>query len=193
MYALSTEFNDNAVGEIKVYGQVDGKTVFYQRQHNTALQVQLDYGAYRNVSKFDRETLVNSQRYEQALEVTEYEFDLNGIDRKPKRTTRIWMGLISPMTAHLTDESNGFYLDGAISNISLHKNPLLMVETFKYYFDIVKYMYPNEANIQKYSLFAFLFNTLIVMGWAVLTRSDCVRLQLILFPDCSAGECPRSL
>ena len=96
MYALSTEFNDNAVGEIKVYGQVDGKTVFYQRQHNTALQVQLDYGAYRNVSKFDRETLVNSQRYEQALEVTEYEFDLNGIDRKPKADNKDLDGTDQP-------------------------------------------------------------------------------------------------
>ena len=170
MYALSTEFNDNAVGEIKVYGQIDGKTVFYQRQHNTALQVQLDYGAYRNVSKFDRKTLVESQRYQKALDVTDFTFDPNGIDKAPKADQQDLDGLSSQMTGHLTDEEKGFYLNGEIVSISLHKNPLLMLETFKYYFDIVKYMYPNEANIQKYSLFAFLFNTLIVMGWAVLTQ-----------------------
>lgn len=170
MYTSSAEFDGEAVGEYKVYGVIDGKTVFYQRQHNMALRIQLDYGAYMGVTKFDRETLTGTERYDKALAASEYEFDRNGLSYQPEANEADINQIGSKITAHLSDRENGSWIEGNIKTVSVHNAPVLMLESFYYYFEIPKYMYATVPVIANYSLLAFVFNTLLVMAWAVFTQ-----------------------
>lgn len=169
MYSGSTELDGEAVGEYKIFGVMDGRTVFYQRQHNMQLRIQLDYGAYMGLVRFDRETLTGSGRYAKALAAAQWEFDRNGLNRTPP-TAGGQTALERRMAQNVSSQEKGNWLDGELRLVSVHNSPLLMLETFKYYFEIPKYMYSTVPAISKYSLFAFVFNTLLIMGWAVLTQ-----------------------
>lgn len=170
MYTSSAKFDGKAIGEYKLYGMIDGKTVFYQRQHNMALRIQLDYGAYMGVTRFDRETLTGTDRYQKALQAADYSFDLSGLSIQPTATGADVEQLGAQLTAHLTARENGSWLEGKIQSVSIRHNLLLLFENFYYYFEIPKYMYATVPAIADYSLLAFLFNTVMVMLWAVLTQ-----------------------
>lgn len=169
MYSGSAEMDGEAIGEYKIFGVLDDKTIYYQRQHNMRLRIQLDYGAYMGLVRFDRETLTGGERYAKALATVPWKFDRGGLDKAP--TTAVGHAeLAQLMASNLINRDKGNWLDGKLSSISVHNSPLLMLEAFMYYFEIPKYMYSTVPVISRYSLFAFVFNTLLVMGWAVLTQ-----------------------
>lgn len=47
MYSTIYELNKTVIGEIKVYGTMDGKTIYYSRAHGQLLNLERQAGVYK--------------------------------------------------------------------------------------------------------------------------------------------------
>ena len=180
MYVVHNELESSSVWEIKVFGTLEGRTVFYQRAHSMFLRLQLDDpgGAYQSVSVIDRTRIfaVNSyakppmEKYLLNAKKTGYSFALSGIGGDFNAALLGRNDLEPRISGSLHDEARDRVVSGDYVGTTVTTNWLLLLESYKYYFLVPQYMFPSIPLIAKYSFFAFLLNTLLVMGWAVLTQ-----------------------
>lgn len=95
-----------------------------------------------------------------------YEFDSNGLSRTPN---------LSPsegeydnrLTALFADKFN---LEGKFSSSGVTTKNMLLLESYLYYFKLPSYVYSSNAMIAQYSFLTFVFNTVLVIGWAIATQ-----------------------
>ncbi len=166
MFSTLSEYPRDSLFEIKTYGVRDGKTVFYSRAHKMKLELQRDFGVYQG-SAVKKEVLLYGDRYVKANEAIGYEFDPAGLSRNPdlpKSGSKYDSRLLSMFAD--TYKTEGAYVGSDVTT----KNALLL-ESYRYYFQLPSYVYANNHIIARYSFMAFWFNTLLVIGWAILTQA----------------------
>ena len=62
-----------------------------------------------------------------------------------------------------------YELHGALTAITSHKNNLLLLESFSYYFQLPS-MYSKNELVSRYSFLIFIMNTALVITWAIVTQ-----------------------
>lgn len=165
MFGINNKMADRSIMEIKVYGTYQGKTVFYSRSHQMKLQMERDYGIYSS-SALKQDVLLHGDRYVRACESIGYEFDTAGLDK-----------IISDKTADetinqdVTDVlSDKYVLSGTISALSNEIRNILNLESFKYYLQMPRYIYPKNETINRFGFMTFVFNSIIVIGFAMISQ-----------------------
>jgi multiple sugar transport system permease protein len=166
MYAVNHELNKDGIFEIKVYGILDNKTIFYSRVNKMRLQMNLDYGVYKGMTVRE-DLLLTNEKYTKSAEEIGYEFNLEGLDRKIDLSQADKNYTNDLMKKYL---SENFKIKGRFIGTRLGNNAGIFFENFKYYFETPKMMYKNEPLIAKYSFLIFIANTVIVISWAILTQ-----------------------
>jgi ABC-type glycerol-3-phosphate transport system permease component len=166
MYSTIYELDKENVSEVKVYGTLNGKTIYYSRAHGLMLRLQLQYGVYYQARVSTRVLLANDN-YKKSTDVIGYEFDLNGIDKSFDDSKLQEDKFYDPVENYLNTkyEINGVY-QGTISSYSY----LLLLENYKYYYLTPTYLFKNIPTIKNYSFLAFMFNTVLTFVWAVICQ-----------------------
>jgi len=167
MYSTIYELNKTVVGEIKVYGTMDGKTIYYSRSHGMLLKVERQYGVYKLAAATPAVLLANN-RYLQSVKEIGYTFNLNGINNKNYDNSLLGKNDISSV---IGNNFNGQYkISGDYKGSEVKSNLLLAIENYKYYFLMPTYQYANIPAIKQFSFFAFMFNTIITVIWATVCQ-----------------------
>lgn len=163
MFAINYEMAQDSIMEIHVYGVKDGKTMFHSRAHQMKLQMERDYGVYKS-SAVKKEVLLHGGRYSRACESIGYEYDGNGLDVKEIEFSQ---ETYDKVAAVLTE---GFGTTGTLNGAKTHVNNLLNLESFRYYLEMPAYIYPKSERIVKLGFMTFVFNSVIVIGFAMIAQ-----------------------
>lgn len=165
MYSSIYELDKSSIFEIKYYGRIDNKTIYYSRSHKLGLQLEMDFGVYAQ-SAVKKDVLLYGDRYKTASDSAKYVFNLEGLDRK------IDTGGKETYSQAIRDFlPNKYGLSGRIDKSLVKTNNLLMVESYKYYFNLPSYVYKTNEVIKRFSFLAFILNTCIVIGWAIISQT----------------------
>lgn len=167
---LSTYTNLGSVGEIKIYGTRDGKTIYYERAHGMKIRLELDYGNFSDIIKINENSITYNDRYKKAATAIGYTYDPAGIDAayNIKEVGNNELNGAILQLINKKEDNRKFY--GHLTGTIVTKNILLLAENYKYYLGIPSVLFSNDPFIKQYSFFAFLFNTLLVIVWAILTQ-----------------------
>lgn len=163
MYSTIYELNRETISEVKFYGTMDGKTVFYSRAHGLMLRLQLQFGTYTKARVSSKVLLANG-KYMESAEALGYSFDINGLDRVYDTMELGKNRYSGQMGEYLKTIYN---TEGDFTGTIAAYNSILLLENYKYYYLTPVYMYKNIPSIQKYSFFAFMFNTVITLVFAI--------------------------
>ncbi|EMS70021.1 carbohydrate ABC transporter permease [Ruminiclostridium cellobioparum] len=163
MYSTIYELNRETISEVKFYGTMDGKTVFYSRAHGLMLRLQLQFGTYTKARVSSKVLLANG-KYLESAEALGYSFDINGLDRVYDTMELGKNSYSGQMGEYLKTTYN---TEGDFKGTIAAYNSILLLENYKYYYLTPVYMYKNIPSIQKYSFFAFMFNTVITLVFAI--------------------------
>lgn len=170
MYATIYELDKDSIGEVRVFGSINGKNVFYQRAHAMYMRLQLDYGYMKGLLAVNRYTLTYNERYKKVSEEIGYSYDISGINENYNVKEIGNSELNEKIIGYLTDESKDRGMNGKIEGTIIRKNATLWLKSFYYYIVTPSYMYNTVPSIAKYSFLAFLFNTVLVVVWAVIVQ-----------------------
>ncbi len=163
MYSTIYELNRETISEVKFYGTMDGKTVFYSRAHGLMLRLQLQFGTYTKARVSSKVLLANG-KYLESAEALGYSFDINGLDRVYDTMELGKNSYSGQMGEYLKTTYN---TEGDFKGTIAAYNSILLLENYKYYYLTPVYMYKNIPSIQQYSFFAFMFNTVITLVFAI--------------------------
>ncbi|MEG0616363.1 MAG: carbohydrate ABC transporter permease [Oscillospiraceae bacterium] len=159
------EMPKDSIFEIKFYGTMHGKTIYYARAHRTRIDLEKDNGVFKGIA-ITQKTLVGANRCEKAVNSLGYTFDRNGIAKKP--TPNLQTGELNTKAEQFLCDK--YQLSGKISGTNIKQNNLLLAESFIHYIKLPSFVYSRNEVIAKYSFFSFFFNTALVLCWAVLTQ-----------------------
>lgn len=164
MFGINFKMADESVMETKVCGVMDGKTVFYSRAHQMKLQMERDYGVYKQTA-IKKEVLLHGDRYVRACESIGYEFDLNGlsIDMPEGADDRFFEQIETLL-------SEKYETTGKLVSVKDKTNAMLSLESFKYYLQMPAYIYPNSEHVVKWGFMTFVMNSIIVIGFAMVAQ-----------------------
>ncbi len=172
MYSVVYQLNQEGIFEVKFYGKVEGKTVYYSRAHKMQLESELYYGIYKKMYPL-REVLLSEDRYKKSIKNIGYIFDIKGIDKNYD---------IKELTKNEINNSFGEYLndkkgiEGKYLGTTLESNIFLMFENFKYYMKLPKTYYgnlvenPSYSRVSKFGFPVYFLNTVVVLGFAVIIQ-----------------------
>ena len=164
MFGISYKLSEESIMEIQVYGMRDGKTVFHSRAHQMKLQMERDYGVYKSTA-IKEEVLLHEDRYVRANESIGYEFDPAGGLELPEEG--LAEQFLEPVTSLLTEK---YPTTGTLVGVGDKVKNLLNLESFKYYLDMPRYIYPNNERIAKMGFMTFVLNSVIVIGFAMVAQ-----------------------
>ncbi|MHA0857127.1 carbohydrate ABC transporter permease [Paenibacillus sp. CMAA1364] len=165
MFTTNYEFPRDSIFEFEVYGVMNDTTIFYSRAHKMKLELIRDFGVYQN-SVVSSDVLLHGDRYIRANDSIGYEFNLSGLDKRPALDQRE-----NTYTSSLTNLlSDKYPTSGKFTVSAVSKQNILLLESFKYYFQLPSYVYANNPTIAKYSFLTFVLNSFIVIGWAIVTQ-----------------------
>lgn len=99
IYELSKE----NIEEIKVYGVMDGKRIFYSRAHGLALKFQMQYDTYYQ-DRILRDVLLYGDRYKQSAQKLGYSFRLQGLSQSFDKSALGKARLNAPIGGYLTGD-----------------------------------------------------------------------------------------
>lgn len=164
MMGLSYKMPDESILEFKVYGTKDGETIYYSRAHQMKLQMEKDYGIYQGTA-IKKEVLLHEDRYVRACESIGYEFDMDGVSQKaPKGLANHFSDKVSEILAEKYQPT------GTLVSVGDKVKNSLNLESFKYYLQMPSYIYPQSEMIQKFGFMTFVFNSVIVIGFAMVAQ-----------------------
>lgn len=167
MYSTIYELNTTVVGEVKIYGTMNGKTIYYQRAHGMMLRLQMQYGVYK-MSSVTPKVLLSNNRYQTSAKEIGYKFNINGLAKQ--YTTGAEFGQ-DEISKQITYDLNGAYkINGEYKGTNVKSSYLLVMENYKYYYLMPTYAYKTYDVIRKYSFLAFIFNTCLTFVWAVVCQ-----------------------
>lgn len=167
MFAVINDFKRDSIYEVKFYGVKDNKTIYYSRAHKMELELERDFGVYAN-SVLKKDVLLANERYEKAMQNIKYDFDINGI-KESYDSSKFGTSDFEPRIDTLLN--GDFGVDGEFIEITSKKNNFLLLESFMHYYKLPSYAYSQNETISKYSFLVFIVNTVIVIGWAILTQT----------------------
>ena len=164
MFGINYKMADESIMETHVYGTRDGKTVFHSRAHQMKLQMERDYGIY-NGTAIKENVLLHEDRYIRAAESIGYEFDLNGISASVSED--LGTAFMEPVSELLKEK---YPPKGTLVSVGNAEKFLLNLESFRYYLDMPAYIYPENTQIAKMGFMTFVFNSIIVIGFAMIAQ-----------------------
>lgn len=170
IFITNMELRGESIGEIQVYGVREGVTVFHQRAHTMKLKLITSYQAYRNLSLYNDTTIFYDNRHLAAADELGYSYNIDGLSESFDAIALGEDPLNETVINHITDAEKNRSLHAMSANTVIEKKPMLMLENYRYYVMIPSYMFSEFPIIQNFSFFAFIFNTLIVIIWAVITQ-----------------------
>ncbi|MDQ8735199.1 carbohydrate ABC transporter permease [Paenibacillus sp. LHD-38] len=165
MFSIGYELPRESIFEIKFYGVKDNKIVFYSRAHKMKLELIRDFGVYQG-SVVKSDVLLYGDRYVRANDTIGYEFDPNGLDNQPK---------MSDLSDKYTTTMSGLFsekydISGKLTSTGVKTKNVLLLESFVYYLQMPSNVYSQNATIAQFGFLTFIFNTVIVIGWAIITQ-----------------------
>ncbi|CCZ61486.1 carbohydrate ABC transporter permease [Hungatella hathewayi] len=161
------EMDEDSVFEVRLVGTRDGVPVFQSRAHRGALELQRDAGIYSHAT-MEPKVLLNPKRWEKASDFLGYQYDPAGIPKGDQfRIKNTGEELASRIQAVFQEK---YELHGALTAITSHKNNLLLLESFSYYFQLPSVMYSKNELVSRYSFLIFIMNTALVITWAIVTQ-----------------------
>lgn len=165
MFGIYTKLNRDSIFETKFYGVRDGKTIFYARAHQSQLQLEKDYGIYEG-TVLKKQTLLYKDRAQRASNIIGYEFSPAGLSTHTAPTA-----MQADMQEKLQDVfEKKFPLNGSLTACDTRKNNWLLLESFVHYMRLPNYMYSANQTISRFGFWAFVGNTVIVIGFAILSQ-----------------------
>lgn len=176
MYSTIYELNKETVSEVKVYGTIDGKTVFFSRAHGLMLRLQLQFGTYTK-ARVSTKVLLANDNYIKSAETIGYSFNTDGLDKNFDLSKLGKDKYNSQVGEYLNSVYN---ISGAFEGTVTAHNALLLLENYKYYYLTPMYMYKNIPSIKTYSFFAFMYNTVLTLVAAVIC--EVVLCSLTAYP-----------
>lgn len=164
LFGISHELPDRSIMEIHFIAAIKDIPVFHTRAHQMKLQMEKDYGIYKGAA-IKTEVLLHKDRYIRALDSIGYQFNISGIEADLPTTDSHLME--SDLLTVLTEDYalNGTYLQSSVTT----KN-YLNLESFKYYLEMPKYIYPNNEKIATLGFMTFVLNSVIVIGFAIISQ-----------------------
>lgn len=165
-YAVPYHIKDEGIYDIKIIGLKDGKVIYYSRAHKMEMGLELKYGLYKRTIP-NAKSILRDQKYIKAAELLNYQFDLKGLDKKYHKS-KIGGSSLEQKVQDLL--SKDYPITGKLSGTIKEKNNFLMLENFIYYYKLPTYAYSKDTYISKFSFFMFLFNTTLVISWAILVQ-----------------------
>ncbi|HEY5587101.1 MAG TPA: carbohydrate ABC transporter permease [Ruminiclostridium sp.] len=167
MYSTIYELNKTVIGEIKVYGIMDGKTIYYSRSHGLLLKLERQAGVYKLIAATPK-VLLADNRYLKSAKDIGYSFNINGIRNKSYNSSTLGKDNISSV---IGNNLNGTYkISGDYKGSIINTNILLAIENYKYYFLAPTFIYSGIPFIKQYSFLAFFFNTILTVVWATVCQ-----------------------
>lgn len=160
-----TEMPKESIFEIKYYGTMDGKVIYYSRDHRTEIDLEKDNGAFKGVAVTTK-TLLTGDRWKKAIQNFGYEFNRKGLQQE---------GISKFQTETLNQTVENFItttytLHGDFQGSAIKTNNWLLLESFIHYFKLPSYIYSRNRVIAEYSFLPFFFNTAIVLVCAVFAQ-----------------------
>ncbi|MGL5676175.1 MAG: carbohydrate ABC transporter permease [Cellulosilyticaceae bacterium] len=166
MFSSIHELKRDSIFEIKFVGTMNGTTIFDSRAHRMKLELEKDTGVYANAS-MTKKVLLYEDRYTRASEKIGYTFNKEGITKVKSLGDVPQDALYEKVVSNL---SGKYEANGVVKATKTKSNPLLLIESYIYYFQLPSWVYPKNELIAKYSFLVFVMNTLIVVSWAILTQ-----------------------
>lgn len=165
MFGIYTKLNRESIFEIKFFGVKDGKTIFYSRAHQIELQMEKEYGVYEG-TVLKEKTLLYKDRAEKVSHILGYDFDVNGL------ADHTAPEVVQAETLDMLDEvfAEKFPLKGQLTACKTSQNNFLLLESFAHYMRLPQYMYGSNETIAKYGFMAFVGNTILVIGFAIIAQ-----------------------
>lgn len=165
MFGIYTKLNRESIFEIKFYGVQNGKTIFYSRAHQIELQMEKEYGVYEG-TVLKEKTLLYEDRPEKVSKILGYDFNVNGLSDHTAPE------VVQAETLDMLDEvfAEKFPLKGELTACKTSKNNFLLLESFAHYMRLPQYMYDSNETIARYGFMAFVGNTVLVIGFAIIAQ-----------------------
>lgn len=164
MMGISYKLPKDSIMEINVYGTRNGETIYHSRAHQMKLQMEKDYGVYKGTA-IKKDVLLYEDRYLRANQSVGYTFDVAGIAKKvPDHLATTFYSKVKD----ILDEK--YQTAGTLVTVGNEEKPLLILESFLYYFQMPAYMYSENPTIKKFGFMTFIFNSLIVIGFAIIVQ-----------------------
>ncbi len=165
MFGVYTVLNRESIFEVKFYGTQDGKTIFYGRAHQSQLQLEKDYGIYEG-TVLKKQTLLYKDRAQRAAQTIGFEYNPAGLTKRtaPQELNET----VNTMLDKVFEKK--FSLHGELQAGTTAKKNSLLLESFAHYMKLPNYMYSRNATVEKYGFMTFVFNTVIVIGFAIIAQ-----------------------
>jgi len=170
IFAIPAKLNEGYyIYEVRVYGVIDGKTVFYTRGQKARCTLEIKFGVINSKGIINKTVLQSDDKYKKVIEAFGYKFNRDGISDKYDAGDLSKNSWDSSIKEVLIPD---YGLNGKIKGTTVSANNLLMLENFRYYFELPSYMYANnDPVVAKFSFWVFIKNTVIVLLWAMLTQT----------------------
>lgn len=166
MYSTSYEFNKVTIGEVKVYGTIDDRIIYYSRAHGLFLKLHQLVGVY-NGCLISSRILLDQGRYKASADDIGYTFALGGVGKPIDRSKLGQNDMDGAIGDYL---STDFKTSGEFKGTTVSSSYLLLLENYKYYFKMPQYVYAKYPNVKSFSFFAFMFNTTLTFVWTMLCQ-----------------------
>lgn len=128
------------------------------------LQMERDYGIYTSTA-IKKEVLLHCDRYLRANESIGYDFNIQGIDRKIEHASdEEWFAQVQGAMEEKYEST------GKLVCVNHEVKNLLNLESFRYYLQMPSYIYPKSPRIAKLGFMTFVFNSVIVIGFAMIAQ-----------------------
>lgn len=165
MFGVYTVLDRESIFEIKFYGTQNGKTIFYGRAHQSQLQMEKDYGIYEG-TVLKSQTLLYKDRAQRTAQAIGYEYQAEGLAKRtaPQQLDETANAMLSQVF------EKKFDLFGTIQAATMERNNTLLLESFAHYMKLPNYMYSRNEKVAKYGFMTFVVNTVIVIGFAIVTQ-----------------------
>ncbi|SEO04849.1 carbohydrate ABC transporter permease [Paenibacillus sp. OV219] len=167
IYTIPYDLNKASIYEVKVVGVKDAKSIFYTRVHRAQMRLELDFGLYNN-AMIKKEVLLYQGKYKQSAATFGYEFNEAGIHRSYNRDQIGNNTFNMPIGESLVSK---YQINGRFIGTVLENKPLLMFENYKYFFQLPAHMYSDDPVVTTYSYWIFLWNTVIVLSFAIFIQT----------------------
>ena len=160
------EMPRESIFEIKFYGTRDGDVIYYARSHRARIDLEKDHGVFKGVAITSR-TLDYPERIQRTVDSMGYEYNPMGLDESFDESILSRNSLNDSIRDFIV---NDYGINGQFVGTTLTHNNWLLFESFAYYFRLPSFLYSNNEVIRNFSFLVFLFNTAIVLIWAIVTQ-----------------------
>lgn len=161
------ELPKESLFEINFYGTLKDKTIYYARSHRARIDLEKDQGVFQGVA-ITPQTLNYPERIQRAINSMGFKFDINGLE-KEFDSSLIGKNYLNESIGVFLQDTYG--LNGDFKGTTLSVKNRLLFESFIYYFRLPSFLYANNKAVSTFSFLVFLFNTVIVIVFAIVMQT----------------------